>query len=237
MESMGSNADVYLEVGSSRVFAGAIDWPGWCRSGRDEAGALDALAGHGPRYAAALAAAGVQFALFVQPGAGSLRVVERLRGGSGTDFGVPSATPSADDAPLDEGELVRQAAILRAAWAAFDDAARRHAADRLRKGPRGGGRDLGKIVAHVREADEAYLVQLGARPSKAGTDPADMTGLRESALAALSARTLGLPVERPSRATRLWLPRYFVRRAAWHALDHAWEIEDRAIPPDQRSGV
>ena len=23
-------------------------------------------------------------------------------------------------------------------------------------------------------------------------------------------------------------PRYFVRRAAWHVLDHAWELEDRA---------
>ena len=25
-----------------------------------------------------------------------------------------------------------------------------------------------------------------------------------------------------------WSARYFVRRAAWHALDHVWEIEDRA---------
>jgi hypothetical protein len=24
-----------------------------------------------------------------------------------------------------------------------------------------------------------------------------------------------------------WPPRYVVRRAAWHVLDHAWEIEDR----------
>jgi hypothetical protein len=23
-------------------------------------------------------------------------------------------------------------------------------------------------------------------------------------------------------------PRYFVRRLAWHEIDHAWEIEDRA---------
>jgi hypothetical protein len=26
-----------------------------------------------------------------------------------------------------------------------------------------------------------------------------------------------------------WTPRYFVRRAAWHMLDHAWEIEDRIL--------
>jgi hypothetical protein len=24
-----------------------------------------------------------------------------------------------------------------------------------------------------------------------------------------------------------WTPRYFVRRMAWHELDHAWEIEAR----------
>ena len=33
--------------------------------------------------------------------------------------------------------------------------------------------------------------------------------------------------ERGPRGGVLWKPRYFVRRAAWHALDHAWEIEDR----------
>jgi hypothetical protein len=29
---------------------------------------------------------------------------------------------------------------------------------------------------------------------------------------------------------KTWSPRYYVRRAAWYALDHAWEIEDRAKP-------
>jgi len=24
-----------------------------------------------------------------------------------------------------------------------------------------------------------------------------------------------------------WLPRYGARRIAWHALDHAWEMQDR----------
>ncbi len=24
-----------------------------------------------------------------------------------------------------------------------------------------------------------------------------------------------------------WTPRFAIRRTAWHALDHAWEIEDR----------
>ena len=32
----------------------------------------------------------------------------------------------------------------------------------------------------------------------------------------------------PSGGT-LWTPRYFVRRTAWHTLNHAWEIEDRSV--------
>jgi hypothetical protein len=41
--------DVYLEVGAKRVFACSVDWPGWCRSGRDEATALQVLLDYGSR--------------------------------------------------------------------------------------------------------------------------------------------------------------------------------------------
>jgi hypothetical protein len=44
-------SDVYIESGNKRVFACAFDWPGWCRSAKDEAGALDALAAYASRYA------------------------------------------------------------------------------------------------------------------------------------------------------------------------------------------
>jgi hypothetical protein len=40
---------IYLEVGSKRVFAVAMERPGWCRSGRDEDAALKALVAYGPR--------------------------------------------------------------------------------------------------------------------------------------------------------------------------------------------
>ena len=33
--------EVYVEATGKRAFAGAVDWPGWCRSGRDEETALD----------------------------------------------------------------------------------------------------------------------------------------------------------------------------------------------------
>jgi hypothetical protein len=37
-----------------------------------------------------------------------------------------------------------------------------------------------------------------------------------------------VPPQGPRGGSR-WTPRYFVRRAAWHILDHAWEIEDRVL--------
>ena len=43
---------VYLERGDKRTFAGALDWPGWSRSGRDDEQALEALLAYAPRYAA-----------------------------------------------------------------------------------------------------------------------------------------------------------------------------------------
>ena len=227
---MVADVTVALEIARKRTFATALEWPGWSRSGRDEAGALEALLRHGPRFARAMAAAGVAF----EPPADAARliVVERLAGTSGTEFGAPSVPPSFDAGPLDAAELDRLVVVLGAAWTAFDEAARLHAGDELRKGPRGGGRDIPRMVAHVRDAEAAYLVQLGARPPKTGPDPAGMAELHAAALSALYAIVRGVPVENPSRVTRAWMPRYYVRRAVWHALDHAWEIEDRAIPGD-----
>jgi hypothetical protein len=219
---------VALEIVPTRAFAVAVDWPGWSRAGRDEDAALDALLRAGPRYAAALATGGVPF----EPAAdrSHLAVVDRLPGNAGTEFGAPSVHLPGDDEPLEGSELERHAGILRGAWAAFDAAAARHAGDELRKGPRGGGRDLSKIGEHVRGADEAYLVKLGSRPPKGPTEPAPIAELHAAALATLRARALGLPVPNASRAVTRWTPRWYVRYATWHWLDHAWEIEDRATP-------
>ena len=219
---------VALEIVRTRTFAVAVDWPGLTRGGRDEDAALDALLLAAPRYAAALAAAGLPFAA---PGdRAGLTVVDRLPGTSTTEFGAPGVPLGEDDTPLDETGLARQATILRASWAAFEAAAGRHAGTELAKGPRGGGRDVAKIVAHVEDADRGYLVQLGARPPKTITGPAPIADVHDAALATLRARALGLPVPDPNRVTKPWSPRYYVRRAAWHWLDHAWEIEDRALP-------
>lgn len=215
---------VYLEIGPKRTFAGAIDWPGWCRSARGEEEAFGNLLACQGRYAAVVARAGLPFI----GSTADFDISERLKGGSGTDFGAPSVAPAADARPLDPAELDRQSRLLVACWECFDAvvAHARAAGAELRKGPRGGGRDLPKIEAHVLEAEEAYLTQLGGRPPR----PADQAEVRVDALAAHAARARGTPVANPSRVQRPWSPRYFVRRAAWHVLDHAWEIEDRSTP-------
>ena len=203
---------VYLEVGTRRTFAGALDWPGWCRSARDPDAAVEALLEYRDRYRAAVGR---------RLPAGDVEIVERLEGDASTDFGVPGAVPAFDSEPLDGKGLKRQVELLRACWSGFDAAARAAEGVELRKGPRGGGRDLDKIRDHVWEADGAYLRALGGR------DPGG-DGLREAIVDMLGARARGEPLPPSRRRTPPWPPRYMVQRSAWHALDHAWEIEDRA---------
>jgi hypothetical protein len=218
---------VSLEIGSKRVFASAIDWPGWSRGARDENGALEALTAYGPRYAAAVETAE---SLDPPPDRSALRVVERLTGNGGTDFGVPSVPAAHDEAAVDDGDLDRLRRLLNATWATFDRSAAAAEGRTLRKGPRGGGRDLDRIVDHVLEAEKAYLGEIGGDRKAAGDAGDVMVEIRRRALETLAARVHGEPPAPSRRRSPLWLPRYFVRRSAWHALDHAWEIEDRAEP-------
>jgi len=220
--------EVYLEVGQKKTFAGAVDWPGWCRSGRDEASALQGLFDCGPRYGGALRSARLGFR--VPANASELVVVERLRGDATTDFGAPGAAPSSDSRGVKEEDLRRFGAVLKSCWLAFDAAVEMASGKRLRKGPRGGGRSLAAIVEHVVEAEGAYLASIGWKPeSLRKIQIAEKVGrTRREILKGLEAAARGeLPVIGP-RGGKRWTPRYFVRRVTWHVLDHAWEIEDRA---------
>jgi hypothetical protein len=222
-----SAVSVYVEEGRKRVFVGALDWPGWCRSGRDESSAMKALVAYGPRYAAAIGPGARR--LKVPSETSALRIVERLEGNATTDFGAPGVAPALDGRPLKVDERERLAELLRASWSAFDAAAEAASSAVLRKGPRGGGRELESIRAHVFEADRAYLSRLGGsyRRSKQASLADELADLRQTILDALAS---GPAARKPSKNRRaaLWTPRYTVRRSAWHALDHAWEIEDRA---------
>ena len=225
-----SKLPIYVEVGAKRTFATAVDWPGWSRGGRDEPEAVAALAAYGERYAAVVTPAGLKLVPPKDPT--GFDVTKRVKGNATTDFGVPAIGIPSDGAPLPKAEVERLERILAACWGALDRAAKNARGVELRKGPRGGGRELDKIVEHVVGAEEMYMTKLGARaPKAAGGRPVRPNDLRDAILAALRATALGLPVGEPSRVKSLWTPRYFVRRAAWHVLDHVWEIEDRAIRP------
>ncbi len=200
--------EAYLEIGRKRVFAGALEWPGWCRSGRDEQAALDVLIEYRPRYARVVA--GLEL-----PEPAPLEIVERLAGDATTDFGAPGAIPAADLSALDETELDRLMAVLERCWSAFDAAVEAARGRELVRGPRGGGRRLEAIVDHVREADESYARKVGGRGN-----------FRQ----ALLARWRGEVADTGPRGGARWPPRYAIRRAAWHVLDHTWELEDRLTP-------
>ena len=225
----GSRLEVYLEVGAKRTFAGALEWPGWCRSGPGEDQALDALVAYGSRYAEALRSAGSTFE--APSGTSALSVVERLAGDATTDFGAPSIAPAADARAVDAEELHRLRSILEASWAALDRAADAAEGLPLRAGPRGGGRDLPGICAHVVGAEASYVRKIGGRPPAMDQVDRSAAGAVREVIEGAMQRAVddGIP-ERGPRGGAMWSLPYFVRRAAWHVLDHAWEIEDRSVP-------
>jgi hypothetical protein len=194
---------VYIETGKKRVFASAADWPGWARSGKDEASALASLAAYAPRYARVAKLARVEF----PKDATEFEVVERAHGDASTDFGVPHTPAKDEEKRMTPAQVERMVALTAAAWKYFDQVAGK-APKTLRKGPRGGGRDTDKIVEHVLGSEPEYAKRIGVRMK-----PGERGALLES-------------FKNPNRTER-WPVRYTVRRTAWHALDHAWEIEDR----------
>ena len=222
---MGRPFEVYIEAGAKKVFAAALAWPGLARSGSSEAQALQALVEYGPRYQQTLSL-GPQFEA---PDLADLVVTERLAGSATTDFGAPGAVPGLDGQQMDGLELARLGGLLDACWDGLAFSVLTYRDRTLRSGPRGGGRGLDGIVAHVVEAHLAYLRQMGAGGKQtAPADPAEQIGwLKPITGQALRDAAAGLyPAVGPRGGVR-WTARYFARRSAWHILDHIWEIEDR----------
>jgi len=192
-----------VEVGGKRAFASAADFPGWCRTGKDEASALASLAAYAPRYAAVAKLARVELPRNVT----DFDVVERAQGNATTDFGAPAVPAKGESKRLRPAQTERMVALMEACWKYLDNV-RAMAPKALRLGPRGGGRDRDKIYAHVLDAELAYAAKIGLK-------------LKAPDRMALLAR-----FSDPNRSEK-WPIAYAVRRTAWHALDHAWEIEDR----------
>ncbi len=210
---------VSIETTRPKTFASAMDWPGWSRAGKTQDLALEALAAYAVRYRAVVERAGLK----LPAGGIEYDVVETVTGGSGTEFGVPSAVTELDRRPVSASEAKRIVALVEAAWKTFDDVAAGAPAE-LRKGPRGGGRDRDKMVDHVHGSDHAYAREMGIRvPPPDAADPDSVTTMRRA-----MTDVLGMPSDGSPLADRRWTARYVARRIAWHALDHAWEMTDRS---------
>ena len=203
---------VYLEVGAKKVFACSLDWPGWCRAARTEDAALEALASYAERYRPVAEEAGARFPKSVADG---IEVVERVAGDATTDFGAPGKPAEADGRPLTKAQAERLATLVEAALSVFDRVVAAAPAE-LRRGPRGGGRDRDKMAGHVLDAEVSYFRMVGLKvPSGAEGRAAFLSALR-------AARA-----PQPELTRKSWPWRYAARRVAWHALDHAWEMQDR----------
>jgi hypothetical protein len=217
---MTKRVGVSIEAAPKKSFATAVDWPGWSRSGKAEALAIEALASYAERFARVAKLAGEALA---DPDRVELDVVERTEGGGSTEFGVPGSVTNHDRRPVSAGDADRLARLVDAAWRTFDKVAKGAPRD-LRKGPRGGGRNTSKIVDHVAGADHAYGREMGLRlPPPDPADRATIDAMRAAMLHVLRQKSDGSPL-----AGRKWTTRYAAHRIAWHALDHAWEIEDRS---------
>jgi hypothetical protein len=212
------------EVGRTRAFAWAIDWPGWCRGTKERHELPAALLAAAPRYGLVVASAGLDFiADSAALTADDFELVGTAPGSASTDFGVPGSVADDDRRPLAAAEAERLAALVGAAWTTFDQVVAGAPAE-LRKGPRGGGRDRDKIVAHCVASDAAYATQMGIRRME--PEPTDRAAVEAERAAVLD--LLRRPSDGSPLAGRRWPARYAARRIAWHALDHAWEIQDKS---------
>ena len=213
---------VLLEIGpkGKRVVASAMDWPGLERWGRTDEEAIEKLVAYQARYApvAKRIRRGAEFERQTKP-----LIVERTPGNTSTDWWGIAHVPSVIEAdPLSHDELERRIGMMRATWAFFDDAAGASDAP-LDKGPRGGGMERDQIVRHVYASERHnFWRKVGIRePDEVRLSPQELADLREQFVASIR------EFHAEDRPARKWPLRFLIRRTAQHAMDHAWELEDR----------
>lgn len=216
---------VILEIGKKerRVVAGATDWPGLDRWGKTEEDAIATLTSYLPRYAAVAERAGLanDFARQRAP-----EVVERVTGSGSADYwGIAHVPSTMEREVLAQVELERRLAMLRACWSHFDDVAERVSAE-LRPGPRGGGWTRDELIRHVHlNEPEQFTRKVEVRtPREVMLTPDGRAAHREATLDAIRTYNAGGRI-----AGRSWPIQFLIRRIAHHAMDHAWEMEDRDL--------
>jgi hypothetical protein len=214
---------VVLEIGRKRrVVAGAVDWPGLERWGTSEDDALATLESYLPRYADVARRVGEESAF---EKASDLRVVERVPGQSSTDFWGIAHVPSEIEREVLSGkELERRLSLLQATWDYFDDVSARVSAE-LARGPRGGGRTRDEIIRHVYASERHNFWR------KVAIREEDGVRLTPDELAAHRVRFLDAirDYNAEGKAARSYPIQFLIRRTAQHAMDHAWEMEDKDL--------
>ena len=217
--------NIYLELGKKKTFVCALDWFGYFRVGKTEAEAFAALLAYGERYAKIMHTGGIDFQ--APTSLADFNIITRYEGNATTDFGSPGIIPDEDKRPITKTDSQKYEELLRACWDAFDKAIASAEGRELKTGPRGGGRDLEKIIAHVRESDLAYLSKQGQSVPKELRE--DRQAIRIAILETLLGAVQGDIPEKGPRGGSMWSTPYFVRRAIGHVVDHLWEIEDRIL--------
>jgi hypothetical protein len=212
---------VILEVGKKRrVVAGAIDWPGLDRWGTSVEDALAKLSTYVPRYAGVAERAGMAKAFARSR---ELEVVERVPGSSSTDFwGIAHVPSQIEREVLSAADLERRLEVLQATWAYFDDVAA-HVSKDLRPGARSAGRTREEIVRHVyaNEPEQMSRKVEIRTPKEVVLTQKGLAAHREAYLDAIRA------YNGEGKPARTWPIQFLIRRTAHHAMDHAWEMEDR----------
>lgn len=212
---------VILEIGKKRrVVAGAMDWPGLDRWGTSEDDAVQKLSSYLPRYAEAADRAGLAKAF---GRVGEVEIVERVPGSSSTDFwGIAHVPSQIEREVLSTIDLERRLELLRACWAHFDDVAARVATELL-PGPRSAGRSRDQIVRHVYVNEpEQFSRKVEVRTERdVVLTPKGLAKHRQAYLEAIRAYNT------EDKPARTWPIQFLIRRTAHHAMDHAWELEDR----------
>ncbi len=212
---------VILEIGKKRrVVAAAMDWPGLDRWGTSEDDALVKLSAYLPRYVGVAERAGLATEF---ERAREIDVIERVPGSSSTDFwGIAHVPSQIESEVLSSVELERRRDLLLASWAYFDEVAA-HVSAELRPGSRRGGRSRDQIIRHVYINEPEQM----SRKIEVRT-PRDVVmtldGLAAHRQAYLDAFRAYNAEGKPART---WPIQFLVRRTAHHAMDHAWEMEDR----------
>lgn len=220
---MAKKLKVMLELGpkGKNVVAVAPGWPGLERAGKTEEEAIDTLLSYLPRYARVAKTAGLDAEFGSLKGAD---VVERYEGVGSTDFwGISFAFSDLDHKPLSAKDLDRQLTIMKSCWKFFDEVRRRVSAE-MQKGPRGGGRDRDRIVRHVLATEQDWAKKLGMRPEEeVVTDDKGVRTFRNAYCKAIQT------FHSEGKMARTWPLPYLIRHTGYHAMDHAWEMQDKDL--------